>query len=59
MAHLIVIFDGHLIDVIAGCLAEESPADVQTGVSEVRQKIRNQIAHRKNKADQRNYLKCC
>ena len=33
MAHLVVIFDGHLIDVIAGCLAEESPADVQTRVS--------------------------
>ncbi len=34
MAHLIVIFDGHLIDVIARGLAEESPADVQTRVGQ-------------------------
>ncbi len=59
MAHLIVIFDGHLIDVIARGLTEESPADIQTCVGQVRQKIRNKIAHRENKPDQRNYLKCC
>ena len=41
MAHLIVIFDGHLIYVVASCLAKKSPADVQTRVSKIRQKIRN------------------